>query len=30
MDMNVINRLILIGIGLVVIGIGAAVTYTGY
>jgi hypothetical protein len=28
-DTNVINRLILIGIGLFVIGIGAAITYTG-
>ena len=29
MDTNIIYRLILIGIGLVVIGIGAVMTYTG-
>jgi uncharacterized membrane protein YidH (DUF202 family) len=28
-DTNVVDRLILIGIALVVIGIGAAITYTG-
>jgi hypothetical protein len=28
-DTNVVDRLILIGIGLVVIGIGAVITYTG-
>jgi len=29
MDTNIIYRLIFIGIGLVVIGIGAVITYTG-